>query len=507
MSVLDHLPVLPVVVPLVAAPACALLPKGTPAWGFATFVSWVTFVLAAILLITVAEAGTLTYALGGWQAPLGIVYRIDLSGAIVMALVAGMAAFVFPYARQSVLKEIGEAQSPAFYSAFLVCLTGLMGVVATGDAFNVFVFLEISSLSTYALVAMGARQDRRALTAAFTYLVLGTIGATFFVIGLGLLYQMTGTLNMLDMHERLAGQDNKVIRAAFAFIVTGLGLKLAMFPLHRWLPDAYTFAPSAVTAFLASTATKVAVYAMLRFLFTVFGFSTAFSNVAFGLFMVLGLVGMFAASLIAVFRIDVKQMLAFSSVAQVGYMLLGISFATADGVAAALVHIVNHALMKSALFMAVGCVFYAVGSHRLSAYKGIGKRLPFTAGCFVIAGLSLVGVPLTAGFVSKFVLIEAALDATLPVPSLLIVFLIVASSLLAVAYVGRVAYAMFLEDPPAQADGSPAPAISVPFGMLVPMALLTAANVYVGIDAEGLVSLCRQAGDALMAAGFGGIAL
>ena len=501
MSVLDHLPVLPVIVPLVAAPACVLLPRGDAPWGFATLVSWATFVLSAMLLIAVSEAGTLTYALGGWEAPLGIAYRIDLAGAIVMALVSGMAALTLPYARQSVLAEIGAGRPGAFYGAFLVCLTGLMGVVATGDAFNVFVFLEISSLSTYALVAMGARQDRRALTAAFTYLVLGTIGATFFVIGLGLLYQMTGTLNMLDIHDRLAGQDNKVVRAAFAFVVTGLGLKLAMFPLHRWLPDAYTFAPSAVTAFLASTATKVAVYAMLRFLFTVFGFGQAFSEVAFGLFMVLGLAGMFAASLIAVFRDDVKQMLAFSSVAQVGYMLLGISFATADGVAAALVHIVGHAFMKSALFMAVGCVFYAVGSHRMGAYKGLGRRLPFTAGCFIVAGLSLVGVPLTAGFVSKFVLIEAALDATLPVSSLVIVFAIVASSLLAVAYIGRVAYEMFLTDPP---EG--APAVSVPFGMLVPMALLTAANVYVGLDGSGLVALCRRAGDALMAAGFGGMA-
>ena len=329
--------------------------------------------------------------------------------------------------------------------------------------------------------------------------MLGTIGATFFVIGLGLLYQVTGTLNMLDIHDRLAGRDDKVVRAAFAFVVTGLGLKLAMFPLHRWLPDAYTFAPSAVTAFLASTATKVAVYAMLRFLFTVFGFEASFMDVAFGVFLVLGLVGMFAASLIAVFRDDVKQMLAFSSVAQIGYMLLGISFATTGGVTAALVHVVNHAFMKAALFLAVGAVFYAVGSHRLSAYKGIGRRMPFTAGCFVVAGLSLVGVPLTAGFVSKFVLIRAALDATLVVPSLVIVFAIVASSLLAVAYIGRVAYEMFL------ADAEPgAPALHVPRGMLVPMAIVTALNVWVGLDGTGLVAICEAAAESLLARSFGG---
>lgn len=493
MNLTSQLPILPVILPMIAAPIAVMLPKGRLPWAWATLVSWVAFAAALALLAHVAQEQVVEYDMGGWASPLGIVYRIDIIGAIGMALVAGMAAVVMPYAKESVLKEVGADQSPAFYSLFLVAFCGLVGVVATGDAFNVFVFLEISSLSTYALVAMGARADRRALTAAFTYLVLGTIGATFFVIGLGLLYQATGTLNMMDLHERLAGQDNRVVRAGFAFIVTGLGLKLAMFPLHKWLPDAYTFAPSAVTAFLASTATKVAVFVMLRFMFTVFGFTFAFMDVAFTLFIILGLVGMFAASLIAVFREDVKQMLAFSSVAQVGYMLVGISFATNAGVAAAVVHVFNHALMKAALFMAVGAVFYTMGSHRLPAFKGLGKRMPFTAGCFVIAGLSLIGVPFTAGFISKYLLIEAAFDATLPVPSLLIVMLIVASSLLAVAYIGRVAYEMFLADPPPDA-----PKVAVPYSMLVPMGVMTAANIYFGLDAEGLTALAREGASVLM---------
>ena len=340
---------------------------------------------------------------------------------------------------------------------------------------------------------MGARQDRRALTAAFTYLVLGTIGATFVVIGLGLLYAATGTLNMVDLHERMAGMDNRVVRAGFAFIVSGFGLKLAMFPLHRWLPDAYTFAPSAVTAFLAATATKVAVYVMLRFLFTVFGFTFAFMDVALTFFIVLGLLGMFVASLVAVFRDDVKQMLAFSSVAQIGYMLVGISFKTVEGVSAALVHLFNHALMKAALFMAVGAVFYAVGSHRISGFRGMGKTMPFTAACFTIAGLSLIGVPFTAGFISKYLLIEAAFTATLPVPQLLIVLMIVASSLLAVAYIGRVVYEMYLAEP----DGSVVHG-RVPLGMLIPLGFMTAANVYAGLDAEGLTGLARQAADILL---------
>jgi multicomponent Na+:H+ antiporter subunit D len=498
VNLTSQLPVLAVILPMIAAPLTILLPWARAAWGFATLVSWLTFIVSLLLLHHVSQFGVVEYAMGGWAAPLGIVYRIDLIGALVLALVSGMAAIVLPFAKESVATEVSEAQCPYFYGMLLICFSGLMGVVATGDAFNVFVFLEISSLSTYALVAMGARQDRRALTAAFTYLVLGTIGATFFVIGLGLLYQVTGTLNMVDLHERLTGQDNRVVRAGFAFIVTGLGLKLAMFPLHRWLPDAYTFAPSAVTAFLASTATKVAVFAMLRFLFTVFGFTFAFMDVAFLLFMVLGLAGMFIASLIAVFRDDVKQMLAFSSVAQIGYMLLGISFATSEGVAAATVHVFNHALMKVALFMAVGAIFYAIGSHRLRDYQGLGKTMPFTSACFVIAGCSLIGFPFTAGFVSKYVLIDAAFSATLTIPSLLIVLLIVASSLLAVAYIGRVVYALYLAEPLPR-ERMPA----VPWSMLVPLGLMAFANVYVGFDGEGLVDIAMRGAEALMNTGLG----
>lgn len=498
MSLISQIPALPVVLPMVAAPICILLRRGNLPWAFATLVAFLSFAASIQLLMMVRAEGVIDYAMGGWAAPFGIVYRIDGVNAILLALISGVASVVLPYARQSVAREIREEQTSYFYGMFLVCLMGLMGVVATGDAFNVFVFIEISSLSTYTLIAMGARQDRRALTAAFTYLVLGTIGATFFVIGLGLLYAATGTLNMVDLYERLAGVDDRVVRAAFAFIVTGFGLKLAMFPMHRWLPDAYTFAPSVITIFLAATATKMAVYAMLRFMFTVFGFTFAFMEVALTFFIVLGLAGMFVASLIAVFRGSVKQMLAYSSVAQIGYMLVGISFKTVEGVSAAIVHLFNHAMMKTALFMAVGAVFYAVGSHRLSSFRGMGKTMPFTAACFTIAGLSLIGVPFTAGFISKYLLIEAAFSATLPVPQLIIVLMIVASSLLAVAYIGRVVYEMYLAEPDPAIRRDP-----VPLGMLIPLGFVTAANVYIGLDAEGLVNLARAASDMLLHDHFG----
>lgn len=500
MIIASQLAVLPIITPLILAPITLLLPKGRASWVWATIVSWLTFAACAFILKEVAATGVISYHLGDWAPPLGIEYRIDLANALVLFLVSGIAAVVFPFAYRSVELEVDERQTPYFYGALLICLTGLLGVTITGDAFNVFVFLEISSLSTYALIAMGARRDRRALTAAFNYLVMGTIGATFFVIGIGLLYQATGTLNMVDLHDRLVGQDNRMVQAGFAFIVVGIGLKLAMFPLHLWLPNAYTYAPSAVTAFLAATATKVAVYVLIRFFYSIFGFDFAFINAAFTYVLLpLGIAGMFIASLVAVFQEDVKRMLAYSSVAQIGYMLLGLSFASAAGLTATLVHMFNHALMKGALFMAVACVVFRCGSHSIQAFAGLSKRMPYTTWAFILSGLSLIGVPLTVGFISKWYLLQAAFDAG----HWYVGFLIVASSLIALVYIGRIVEVMLLREPASEGKYVIA-AKDAPLSMLIPMWVLVAANIYFGVRTELTAGLAEQAATALMSFAGGG---
>lgn len=494
MNWIAQLPVLPVILPLVAAPLTLLAPGPRASFGWAVLISWLTFFACAALLMTVSQSGEISYFLGNWAPPLGIEYRVDLANALVLFLVSGIAAIVFTFSFQSVKLEIDAAQTPLFYCALLICMTGLLGVTITGDAFNIFVFLEISSLSAYALIAMGARRDRRALTAAFNYLVMGTIGATFFVIGIGLLYQATGTLNLADLHDKLIGQDNRMVQAGFAFILVGVGLKLAMFPMHLWLPNAYAYAPSVVTAFLAATATKVAVYVLIRFFFSVFNFDFGFIGAAFTyVLMPLGLVGMFVASLVAVFQDDVKRMLAYSSVAQIGYMLLGLSFATVEGLTASLVHILNHALMKGALFLAVACVVLRAGSHSIHAFYGLSKRMPFTTWAFLISGLSLIGVPLTVGFVSKWYLLEAAFSAGHWYAG----FLIVASSLIAVLYIGRIAEVMLLREP-ATEGRYVMPAKDAPLSMLIPMWTLVIANVYFGLRTDLTGGLAERAAEALM---------
>ena len=284
-------------------------------------------------------SGTISYELGGWAAPFGIEYRVDSLNAFVLLIVSGIGAIVLPFTPRSLLIEMVGEKAYLFYCAFLLCLTGLLGVAITGDAFNLFVFLEISSLATCILISLGPH--RRALTAAFQYLIVGTIGATFIVIGIGLIYGATGTLNMNDIAERLPETGyNRTVIAAFAFLIIGAAIKLALFPLHFWLPKAYTYAPSSVSAFLAATATKVAVYILIRFLFTVFGVEFSFEVLPTALpLMVLAVLAMFVASTIAIFQDSVKRMLAYSSVAQIGYMVLGLSLVSVDGLTASIVHL------------------------------------------------------------------------------------------------------------------------------------------------------------------------
>lgn len=485
-----HLPALQVVVPLLAAALCVLVPWKRFSWGIAMAGSVAAFAAAIGLLSRVLDGEDIRYALGGWAAPWGIEYRVDAVNALVLLIVAGISVIVTPFALTSVERELDARRIPLFYGAWMLCLCGLLGIAITGDAFNIFVFLEISSLSAYALIAMGS--DRRALVSAFRYLIMGSVGATFIVIGIGMLYVETGTLNLADLAARLqALHGERTILVAFAFLTVGISLKLALFPLHLWLPNAYTFAPSAVTAFIAATATKVAVYVLLRFFFTVFGAAYSFGDLRLGMWLMpLALVAIFTMSLVAIFQSNVKRMLAYSSVAQIGYIILGISFASVTGLTAATLHLFNHALMKGALFMSLGCVMYRVGSVHIDALRGLGRKMPWTMAAFTAGGLSLIGVPLTVGFVSKWYLVLGALEQGMwPVAALVLV-----TSTMAVVYVWRVVEAIYFGDPPARSE----PVSEAPLALLVPTWALIVANLYFGIDASLTTSVAGQAARALL---------
>ncbi len=492
MSLWDHLPIVVVIIPLLAGPVCVLAERPLAAWGVALLAAWLSFAVAVALAVQVSSTGTISYELGGWAPPWGIEYRIDTFGSYVLLIVTAIAALVMVAARESVAHEVPAHLIARFYAALMLAFAGLAGIVTTGDVFNVFVFLEISSLASYALISMG--RDRRALTSAFDYLVMGTIGATFILIGIGFLYMMTGTLNMQDLAARLPEVwDTRTVRAGFAFLTVGIGLKLAMFPLHLWLPNAYTYAPSVVTAFLAATATKVAVYALLRFMLDIFGIDFSLGRMPLEYILLpVGVLGILSASLVAIYQVEVKRLLAYSSVAQIGYMVLGIGLATTTGITGAILHLFNHALMKGALFLALAAVAYRLGSTTLRDLAGLGRRMPWTMFAILVGGLSLVGVPATVGFISKWYLVLAALERGLWPVALLILL----GSLMAVIYVWKLVETAYLTEP-----RSDAAVREAPLSLLVPLWLLVIANVYFGVHTEVSVGLAREAATALTGGG------
>lgn len=489
----DQLPALQVVIPLLGSLLCAFLMRGTIAWFITLIVCSILPIISAALLIKVSMSGPISYAMGGWEPPWGIEYRVDMLSAFMLFLISIIGAIIVPYARKSVGQEIDSDKQPWFYALYLLCIAGLLGIAITGDAFNAFVFLEISSLSTYAMIALG--RDRRALLAAYQYLIVGTIGATFYVIGVGLLYTVTGTLNLVDM-AHIVGEigNTRPVRAALAFLTVGISLKLALFPLHVWLPNAYAYAPSVTTALLSATATKVAIYLLLRFFFTVFGVGLVFKDLPVPeILLGLSLAAMFGASIVAVFQENIKRMLAYSSVAQIGYITLGISLANQDGLTGGIVHLFNHAMMKAAMFLVLGAVVFRIGSCKIDDMAGLGKRMPLTMAAFVIAGLGLIGVPGTAGFISKWYLASGAIDQG----QLWIVFLLVISSLISVVYIGRVVEVTWFRPLSEKAKEAKEP----PFLMLVPILVLAAATIYFGIETELSRGVASDAARVLLGAG------
>ncbi len=470
---------------MMAAPLSVLVRRARPAWLLALLATLGSLAISVLLLQQVLTEGVLSYHLGGWEPPWGIEIRIDTLNAFVLVIVTAVSAVTLLTARDSLAPEVAETRHYLFYAAFLLCMTGLLGMTIAGDAFNVFVFLEISSLATYTLIALGP--DRRALLAAFRYLIIGTVGGTLFLLGVGMLYMTTGTLNMVDLAERLGDVGpNRTVLVALACVVIGLGIKLALFPLGMWLPNAYAFAPAMVTAFLAATATKVAYYVLVRVVFRVFGPQLAFEQLHLdAVLLPLAAAAMLVASTVAIFQRDLKRLLAYSSLAQVGYMVAGMCFVSVAGLTGAVVHLFNHALMKSSLFLVTACLVLRLGTTRIDDLRGLGRRMPLTMAAFVVGGLSMVGVPLTVGFVSKWFLVLAAVEGG----HWPMAVIILASSLLALVYVWRVVEVAYFQPAP---DNAPEVA-EAPFGLLGPIWLLCGAVLYFGIFTSQTAGVAARA--------------
>jgi len=489
--IIKNLPILVVLTPLMMSLIVVLISNNFLSWLLTLFTTLITLIFSLLLYQEVYLHTAISYALGNWVPPLGIEYLIDkvsIIPIIIIALISFLATF---FASKIMPAEINNSSISKVYSLWLLAIAGLIGLVTTGDAFNLFVFLEISSLASVALVAMGGQKDKQALVAAYNYLILGAIGATFYVIGVGLLYGITGTLNLADLSDRIAEiSDNKALIAGFGFMVIGIMVKAAVFPLHIWLPRAYAYAPSAVSVLLAATATKASLYILARILFSVFDISDNLITYTLQyIILPLSILAMFAGTIMAIYEKDIKRLLAHSSIAQIGYITLAFAIGTKASVAAGFIHLFNHALIKGALFMAITSMgFYINKRITINNLSGLGRAMPITFICFVICSLSLAGIPLTAGFISKLYIIKASISAD----GIWIAFLILASSALSVVYLWKMIEALWFHESPKD------PKIKEKPEIYIALLMITFLNIYFGLDASMVVNSSFEAANQLL---------
>jgi len=366
-----------------------------------------TFILLGLSLITVrivATQGILVYSVGSWKLPIGIALVLD-GLTVFMLITVNLIAFFVSIYSISYMKRFTSKWK--FYTLFLLMVAGMNGVVITGDMFNLFVFLEIASVASYALVAFGT--ERHELEAAFKYTVMSTVGSLFILLGIVFLYSYTSTLNMADMANVLAqkGMSNIVIMVSILFIM-GFGLKAALVPFHAWLPDAHPSAPAPISAMLSGVLIKsLGIYTLCRFFYNIIGINSSFSSIL----MILGTLSMVIGVFLAIGQWDFKRLLAYHSISQIGYVILGIGLGTPLGIMGGLFHLFNHSVFKSLLFLNSGAVEYATGTRDLKKMGGLIKKMPITGATSLVASMSIAGIPPFNGFWSKLIIIFAAVQA------------------------------------------------------------------------------------------------
>jgi len=361
------------------------------------------------VLIQVISFGTIQYKFAGWSPPIGIEYRIDLLNATMLCLVSGIAFLNLIASYRSVKKEISD-RTGSYFTIYNLFVTGLLGVTITGDLFNLYVLIEITSLTSYAQVAMGDK-DRGPL-ASLNYIFIGVIGASFYLLGVGYLYMYTGSLNMADVAVIIKGaQGSSTVLVAFILCILGVWIKMALFPMHVWLPNAYTYSPTVFSRVVAPLMTKVMVYVMIRLMITVFGYDYIFNTLHLADAVVwLATIAVLAGGIMALAQKNLKKMLTYIIVCEIGYMVGGAWMGNQLGMTGAILHIFNDALMTFALFLAVGNMVYRIEKVDIKDLKGLFGKMPWTMGGFVIAAFSIIGVPPTCGFFSKWYLILGAFE-------------------------------------------------------------------------------------------------
>ncbi|MCF8035553.1 MAG: monovalent cation/H+ antiporter subunit D family protein [Desulfobacteraceae bacterium] len=495
----SQIPALIIVVPLLVSLVVSLAAwiRQSLCYAAALCAMLVAWISAILVMGRVINQGVITYRMAGWAPPWGISWHIDHFNAIILILIATVALINLIATRSTAAREF-EDRPGVFYALYLLFVTGLMGIVITGDIFNLYVLLEIASLSGYALLGMGSG---RAAVSSLSYLFIGTIGASLYLFGAGYLYIATGSLNMADIAAILPTiEQTGVIQVSFILCLIGLFMKMAFFPLHTWLPNAYTHAPNSSASLIAPLTTKVMIYVMIRIVLFVYQPEFAFAEMDIDRVIVwLAVIAILAGSMLAWKQERLKRMLAYIIVAEVGYMVGGFWLGNTAGMTGAVLHILNDAMMTLCLFLAAGAVISRVQTDAFGALQGVFTKMPFSMIAFVAGALSIIGVPPTCGFFSKWYLISGGMEAG----HYAFVAALIISSLVNVLLFFRVIEIGYFEPFDSHHHKNGQTVREAPLDMLVPLLVTAGLLIVMGFYANTLVTWIVK--PAISAATMGGL--
>ena len=472
----------PIVVPLIGAAVSILVGRSRAAQrvvGLAVLAALV--VISVVLLVEVDSGGTIVARAGGWPAPVGITLVADRFAVVLLAVAEVILFVVLLYA----IGEPGtERNHVGFQSAYLVLAAGVAASFLTGDLFNLFVAFEMMLTASYVLLTLGGRREQ--VRSGMTYVVISLLASTLFVTALALLYSATGTVNMADLARQMGELPAGVRAAMSVLLLVVFGIKAAIFPLFFWLPDSYPTAPSPITAVFAGLLTKVGVYAIIRTQLLLFPSDTRPAT----LLLVVAAATMLVGVLGAIAQDDIRRILSFTIVSQIGYMVMGLGFFTLAGIAAVVYSMIHHIVVKTALFLVAGLIDHASGSNRLSRIGGMVRTTPFLAVMFGVSALSLAGIPPLSGFISKFALIDAGVADR----QYVVVAVSLLVSLLTVFSMTRIWMGAFWSPPE---DDRPTPVVRTASGggpllMVIPTAVLVAGSLAIAAAAGPLYSLSER---------------
>lgn len=493
MSVAQHFPALSIVVPLLFAYFMPLFARWRRSWCMPATLGALCFALLTSVYMAwqVITHGPFTYQMGNWAPPWGIELSIDYLAVFTAVTLSAIGLLIMIYATQDLRHELKENVLGWYCTLYLLLIASMMGMALTNDLFNLFVFVEICAIASCGIISI--KESRECIEAALKYLVLSAVGSGCLLLAIALIYMVTGHLNFTFIAQSLPDAMYLYpynILTALALLLVGLSVKAALFPLHVWLPDAHSSAPSPSSAVLSGLVIKIYAVAMIKLLFQVFPPNLLFMAPVMTLLLLMATLAIIVGSMFAIVQEDIKKMLAYSSIAQIGYVFMGIALMSHNAVLGGILHIFNHAIMKSMLFLAAGAFIYGTGVRKLSGLKGIGLTMPIPTVVFSIGALAMVGIPITNGFVSKWYLALGALDAGKP----FFAAVILVSSLLNGIYYLPIIVDAFYGKP----EGPVLEPKPLPLQMMIPLVVLGFSTVFFGLFPSLVVRLVSTAAQSLL---------